>query len=294
MKSYEEINLDNYEIEDLTLSSSSSSNQAIKSLNNLEQTFTELNSYHQILFIGLYSIVFFFSLFGNIIILLTIYKTRKITVNNRFLVNIAVSNLLYTLNAPFPFIIEISENKGEWIFFEILCPILPFMKKLAVNLNTLTLTVSSVERFVAITCPLKTKLTKKSCFIIIGLIWMFSVTFALPWAILMKIQSIELFTLETEDNDIDDTLKKTYKSCIPSDNYILIIRVYFFVLNLIQYVLPVLALTITYSIITYYLRFVNAKNLKSDENRPNNKVRKKNEKKVIFTLLNIILLIKTI
>jgi len=253
------------------MESSDMSNKVIASFNKTDTA----------LFVGAYSTVFFFSLIGNSLMLLIVLKKRRKTANNLFLCNMLISNSIYTLCAPFPFVIEISELKGEWLFFEFLCPILTFMNELSINLNTLTMCFSSIERLIAITYPLKKKLPKKTCIILIALIWAISITLALPWAVLMK---IELLHISSDDEDkileIQQESTEIIHICVASYPHINTIRSYFLILNISQYVLPMLSLVITYSIITYKLRFQNAKALEYDENKSNNIIRKKREIKV--------------
>ena len=235
-----------------------------------EPTFSRLQSTSLII---AYLVIFVLSLIGNsVIIIVIIRKKRMRTINNFFLANITISNLIYTFCAPFPFIIEINEQNGQWIFPDILCPILPFLNTLSVNVNTLTMTASSFERLVAIICPLKTKLSKKNCFIVIFFIWVLSAASSLPWALLMKIQMDQFIVIRLEAS--------TTKICFPPPDYVHIIRAYFFILNLIQYVMPLVALTITYSMITYYINVTNAKSMNKDVNKSNNKLRKKTENKL--------------
>lgn len=240
---------------------------------NLSNT-NESYSIYQISFIIVaYILVFILSVLGNSIILIIIYlKKSKRTVNNYFLVSMTISNILYTIVAPFPFLVEISENKGQWMFSDWMCPTIHFINKLAINLNTLTMTASLVERLISITCPFKTKLSKNNCFIIIFLIWLLSVSFALPWAVLMKIQV----------DNFDQNQSNSVKVCLPSGSFVDVIRIYFFILNIVQYILPVLALIVTYSIVTYYVRYTNKKTIQIDVNETNGALRRKNEKKVIF------------
>ena len=89
----------------------------------------------------------------------------------------------------------------------------------------------------------------------------------------------------SEDDNIDyekEAIPREIKVCIASDLHMEKIRIYFLVLNVMQYVLPVFSLFITYSIITYKFRFVNAKDLENDENKSNNILRRKRENKVNF------------
>lgn len=256
-----------------------------------ESSTTIFNKYELSSIIVAYALVYVLSVLGNVIILTVIVRKKRMrTANNYFLANITVSNLLYTLCAPFPFIIEINDRNGEWIYPEFMCPILPFANTLAVNLNTLTMTASSLDRLTSIVNPFKEKLSKKKCLSIIALIWAVSVTFSMPWALLMRIQQDKFFLFETvyhslnvsTNLSLDSALRYTeqIKICFPLERFSQMLRYYFFSLNIIQYIMPMCSLIITYSIITYYVNIVNAKRMGTDVNKTNNKLRKKRESKL--------------
>ena len=69
---------------------------------------------------------------------------------------------IYTLFAPFPFIVELENVNKAWFFFDFMCPIIPFLNTVAINLNTITIIVSSLDRLIEIICPLRSKLSKKN------------------------------------------------------------------------------------------------------------------------------------
>lgn len=249
----------------------------------------ELSNYHSVMFILIYSMVFLLSLIGNLIILIIICRRKRMrTVNNFFLANITISNLIYTLCAPFPFIIEINNKESEWIFYDFMCPIIPLLNTVAINLNTITMIVSSVDRLIVIMCPFRIKLSKRKCISIISLIWFISIVFSLPWSFLLKVQ--ESNSLLYEEDTIDYEEQNLPKLCIPLPDYTETIQIYFILLCFLQYLLPLVVLCITYSMITYYINVINAKNIQNDENKSNNFLRKKNEKKVnlisFFFVLN--------
>ena len=169
--------------------------------------------------VSVYSFMFFMSFVGNSVILLIICKKRRRTVNNLFLANMIISNLIYTLFAPFTFVTEIMNNESEWIFPDFLCPCLSYLNELSVNLNTLTMCVSSVERLIAFICPLKSKLPKKVCYLVIALIWTLSISLALPWTILMKIEQLYAFSHDVSIDEAKETpdlpvIKSPGKPCV--------------------------------------------------------------------------------
>ena len=232
----------------------------------------------------MYAIVFLISIFGNTLVLVIIYRKKSMkTVNNYFLANITLSNLIYTLCVPFQFIIEISDDNGKWIYFEMLCPLLPIINTMSINLNTFTMIASAIERLIVIICPFRTKLSKTNCLVMILFIWILSFGFGLPWGFLIKVQIENTSYM----NDLNSSPEKIefFKICVPplqsNDEFI---RFYFILLSFLQYIIPLIVLIITYSIIIFYINVVNAKSIKNDQNKSNIKLRKRNEHKVNFDI----------
>ena len=250
----------------------------------------DLTSDYRTLFILMYSLIFLISLIANCLLLVILCRRKRMrTVNNFFLANITASNLIYTLFAPFPFIIELENVNKAWIFLDFMCPIIPFLNTLAINLNTITMIVSSIDRLIQIICPFKSKLTKRECSAIIIVIWFISILFSLPWNILIKVQEEISISLETEQENIDyiepNNFFESIKLCAPSLNYQHIISLYIFALCVIQYFLPLIILCLTFSMISYYINVVNAKRIQNDVNKSNYNLRKNNEKKVKINLI---------
>ncbi len=252
------------------------------------KTTEQFTHIEKILFYTIYSLVFLLALQGNIIFLIMLNNGKRMKiVHNYFIVNITVSNLIYTLCVPFQLVVEL--NDGEWILFEVLCPIIPFVSTFSINLNTFTTAVSAVERLIVIVYPFRLKLSKKDCIKIIISIWLFAILFSAPWLKLVSIENEntnlklkDLMDLEYEGNQV--------KTCLPRTDYdIRIIQSYFLFLCIVEYILPIIILSFTYSIIFYYLKVVNAKSILDDANKLNSQVRKKNNAKVFLQIIFILL-----
>lgn len=342
----------------------------------------EKNQILEIVFMILYSIIALLSLTGNLIVLIIVIRRRRMRiVTNFFLANITISSLIYTGCAPLHFI---NDYVDEWIYFDNMCQLLPFLSTISINVNTFTMIAASFERLVSIVFPFKTKLSKHKCIIIIALIWLASMIASLPWIFVLQVKYINIFRmgrielsnlsksgfsenhlnfdLETNEplkldlkenqNDsfkrteiiykilsnkdfkesdfatyLDNMDKNSTKEIIeikkiasePSNasleifgdgtsknqkNIItfierisnvrecdsvyqnpMIIRTYFLILCIIQYLLPMLVLCITYVIIACYCYFINSK---IDANI-NTNIFKKNKKNLVKMLMIIIL-----
>jgi len=110
--------------EKIKLNNSNSQENEMMMNANLDGTDTgqetqDLTSDYRTLFILMYSLIFLISLIANSLLLVILCRRKRMrTVNNFFLANITASNLIYTLFAPFPFIIELENVNKAWIFLD--------------------------------------------------------------------------------------------------------------------------------------------------------------------------------
>lgn len=118
-----------------------------------------------------------------------------------------------------------------------MCKIAPFAATLSVNISIITLVALSIDRYYVILHPFKAKLRFKSCFIIVIFIWLFSFAFS----------SLHLYNFQINEFD-------THIRCLPSQN-----PVYFeyhsIVLVFIQYVIPFIIISFTYTHIGIHIYF---------------------------------------
>lgn len=86
----------------------------------------------------IYAIIFLIGLIANIFVIIMILKRRRMhTLTNRFLLNLAVSDLIATLVCLPPTAYHYYDKR--WIFGEFLCRFVPFMqgKKILLVLHTI-------------------------------------------------------------------------------------------------------------------------------------------------------------
>lgn len=160
-------------------------------------------------FIFLYSLVAILSILGNTLILIVILRRRRMRiVTNFFLANITIANLIYTICAPLHFIIEIY---GEWIFFDFMCPLLPFFSTLSIHVNTFTMIAASMERLFVIVYPFKCKLTKNKCITVICFVWCVAAVASLPWLLMLRIKLVPRSNLAHHSGSINLYLYQNVK-----------------------------------------------------------------------------------
>ena len=100
------------------------------------------------------------SFFGNILIIIIVYKNRDLQKTiNYFIVNMAVSNLLFAL-VLFPVkITQLSTGSIQWhvsgILGSIFCKLYTFARSVSVSVSAQSLVWIAIDRFVAVVFPVK-------------------------------------------------------------------------------------------------------------------------------------------
>ncbi|XP_036372501.1 neuropeptide Y receptor type 2 [Megalops cyprinoides] len=145
----------------------------------------------QVILILAYSMIIFLGVTGNSLVIYVVYKFKTLrTVTNFFITNLAMADLLVnTLCLPFTLMYTLH---GEWKFGQILCFLLPYAQGLAVHVSTVTLNVIALDRHRSVVYHLETKMSKETCFVIIGITWAISAILASPLAIFREYGTFDL------------------------------------------------------------------------------------------------------
>ncbi|KAK2835620.1 hypothetical protein Q5P01_016104 [Channa striata] len=126
-----------------------------------------------------FSVVITLSLTGNILVLviLALYENLK-SLTNIFILNLAISDLIFTTGLPFWAIYHI----WGWFFSEVTCKIVTFVFFTGFYSSILFLTIMTIYRYLAVVHPLSNLSTQRSnvgCFVSV-LMWMISIGAAMP------------------------------------------------------------------------------------------------------------------
>lgn len=126
-----------------------------------------------------FSVVIILSLIGNILVLaiLALYENLK-TVNNIFILNLAISDLLFTAGLPFW---AIYSSLG-WVLADMLCNIVNFIFYTGFYSSILLLTIITLYRYMAVVHPLsKQGIQKASYAVAVSItLWLVSIGAAMP------------------------------------------------------------------------------------------------------------------
>ncbi|XP_068457879.1 cholecystokinin receptor [Clinocottus analis] len=145
---------------------------------------------HHTLRILLYSLIFFLSVFGNllIIVVLTVNKRMR-TVTNTFLLSLAVSDLMMaTFCMPFTLIPSILK---DFIFGPAMCKIVSYLMGISVSISTFSLVAIAIERYSAICNPLKSRVwqTRSHAYRVIAATWALAFVLMTPYPIISHLES---------------------------------------------------------------------------------------------------------
>ncbi|XP_040004927.1 cholecystokinin receptor [Xiphias gladius] len=140
----------------------------------------------------LYSLIFFLSVFGNllIIVVLTVNKRMR-TVTNTFLLSLAVSDLMMAVFCmPFTLIPSILK---DFIFGAAMCKIVSYFMGISVSISTFSLVAIAIERYSAICNPLKSRVwqTRSHAYRVIAATWVLAFIIMIPYPIISHLESFQ-------------------------------------------------------------------------------------------------------
>lgn len=171
-------------IEQLTKEASTSQPNKSSSLNNQtnEET-TSLSEAERNCKIVFYCCFFIFGTLGNVFVIVVVKGKRKRTINDFFILNLAVSDLTFLwCSLPF-YSYELFGTFEKSLFY---CKFIWPMMSVTLSVSVFTLTSMSVERCRGITNPLKPRIKLKATLIWILLIWIVAFITLLPLIIVSK------------------------------------------------------------------------------------------------------------
>lgn len=185
------------------------------------------------------------SLVGNTIVIYVVFTTKKLHANTYFLiVNMSISDLLYTAVAIEPFIAGILGRpfpfRGSW--GRCICKFVNAMGFGMITSSVLTLAAIAYDRFFAIVFPLKNFKNKTYLKWIVASIWLFSILVMSPMMYAMRLHE-------------DSNTSYCYEDWSPYFDTDTASKTYTVLLFVIIYSIPFMTMFIFYSLMSYILWF---------------------------------------
>ncbi|XP_045848358.1 neuropeptide FF receptor 2 [Meles meles] len=139
------------------------------------------------IFIISYFLIFVLCMVGNTVVCFTVMRKKHMhTVTNLFILNLAISDLLVGI---FCMPITLLDNIiAGWPFGSTMCKISGFIQGISVAASVFTLVAIAVDRFQCVVYPFKPKLTIKTAFVIIVVIWVLAIVIMSPSAIMLHVE----------------------------------------------------------------------------------------------------------
>lgn len=272
-------------------------------------TFTDERLYEVPLHVVVLLTVFYVSIsvaaiVGNGLVLWVVATSRRMqSVTNCFIANLALADVMIGLFAiPFQFQAALLQR---WSLPDFMCPFCPFVQVVSVNVSVFTLTAIAVDRHRAVLSPLSAPPTKLRAKVVIAFIWFLSLAMASPMAVALRVVQIPDDTVVTVVTDIG--VSALAHSTVPSWSYAdadtpfpftkpfcdlegmtpTTMLVYRMVLVVVQYLTPLVIITLVYSRMAHRLWGSRAPG-NAEDSRDANLLR--NKKKVIKMLVIVVTL----
>ncbi|KAK3733559.1 hypothetical protein QZH41_004256 [Actinostola sp. cb2023] len=226
-----------------------------------------------------YIIMTIVSFTGNILVICTVVINRRMhTVTNYLIINMAVADLLLTIfNMPSTTASFLSPMKS-WLAGDIgiaLCKVIPFIQSVSVGSSVLNMNVIAIDRFFAVVFPLHRYVTFPVAYVMMGVVLVVAIGVSAPFLYAMNVIKYSDGTLQCIENW---GLEDPSNSSAPKD--------YTIVLFLFFYAIPLIVISVLYSVVIYKLWIRKVPGQRSETNEQQ-AIRSK--KKVLRMLLVVVI-----
>ncbi|CAF1183048.1 unnamed protein product [Adineta steineri] len=187
-----------------------------------------------------YTLLSILTVGGNALVCLTVFHYMGVTtVTNLFIANLAVTDLFIGLLC-IPIVLISDYLLSDWPFGIFMCKFTSVAQSVFVVCTVYTLIAMSVDRYVAIIYPLKPKLRRRDCRLLIIILWIFSILFSSPIFFEMHISHICFH------RDLNDLKEYTQTVCQTNGLYPSIQTIYNIATLTIIYFIPLSVLSMVY------------------------------------------------
>ena len=151
---------------------------------NINGTAGTVDEAARIATLGIFILTFVFGSTGNLLVILVVAKKQTRTINDTFIVHLAVSDLsFFLLCLPVFIYMQVSDFRGSLIYCKIIWP----MMTVSFCAGIFTVTLMATHRCKAILRPFDSTLEKRQLVLCFAAIWALSFLVALPLIIIAKV-----------------------------------------------------------------------------------------------------------
>nr|AAK58514.1 G-protein-coupled receptor 74 [Mus musculus] len=156
-------------------------------------------------FISSYLLIFVLCMVGNTVVCFIVIRNRHMhTVTNFLILNLAISDLLVGI---FCMPITLLDNIiAGWPFGSSMCKISGLVQGISVAASVFTLVAIAVDRFRCVVYPFKPKLTVKTAFVTIVIIWGLAIAIMTPSAIMLHVQEEKYYRVRLSSHNKTSTV----------------------------------------------------------------------------------------
>lgn len=189
----------------------------------------------------LFGVIFLTALVGNVVVFAAPWRNKRLRTFSYSLISIlALGDLISTLGLPFTLATE--QLDSNWIFGELLCQILNPTQVVCGMVTTNVHTAIAIDRFVSTAYPFKGKPRRVVTWLILAIIWLSAFLCSLPAYITRR---LETYTMKN-GHDLHLCIE-----VFPALKYQNVYSVFLFLVN---YVIPIIVMSILYTKVVILLR----------------------------------------
>lgn len=134
-----------------------------------------------------FSVLFIFSMFGNVLIFYQMFQTNSTrTVTNCMIANLALADIMFSFGSP---IVAITRITGNWIFGDAICKFFVYFLFTCAMVMIWTMTVISIDRHICINRTNSKKMTPRVAVAIIIVTWIVCFLCFIPLAMYFHTRS---------------------------------------------------------------------------------------------------------
>ena len=139
------------------------------------------------------SIIFIIGVLGNVMVCAVVCRTRSMhSTTNCYLVSLAVADTITLISSVPQEVLSYHILGDQWIWGPVGCTLFVYLQYLGIDASALSLTAFTIERYIAICHPMKSKsiCTVSRAKRIIFSCWLFALVYCSPWFLFTQTKSM--------------------------------------------------------------------------------------------------------